>query len=119
MFLVYVHAFNFFVLLQSKNKKRKKKKKKAKKNRLLQQQQQKEQEEPAENIQVEYVYQLQLWIILCHCWEVQMKSILWWELITGVIYVFRYVQEQLELDPTDPNYFTFAKIFDAFKVSVM
>nr|XP_022332731.1 splicing factor 3B subunit 2-like [Crassostrea virginica] len=28
-----------------------------------------------------------------------------------------YVQEQLELDPTDPNYFTFAKIFDAFKIS--
>lgn len=31
---------------------------------------------------------------------------------------FRYVQEQLELDPTDPNYFTFAKIFDAFKVRI-
>ena len=28
----------------------------------------------------------------------------------------RYVQEQLELDPTDPNYYTFAKIFEAFKV---
>ena len=68
-----------FFLFQSKNKKRKKKKKKAKKNRLLQQQQQKEPEEAAENIQVEYVYQLQLWIILCHCWEVQMKSILWWD----------------------------------------
>lgn len=31
---------------------------------------------------------------------------------------FRYVQEQLELDPTDPNYFTFTKIFDAFKVRI-
>ncbi|XP_052697192.1 splicing factor 3B subunit 2-like [Crassostrea angulata] len=28
-----------------------------------------------------------------------------------------YVQEQLELDPTDPNYFTFTKIFDAFKIT--
>ncbi|CAG2213672.1 CUS1 [Mytilus edulis] len=26
-----------------------------------------------------------------------------------------YVQEQLELDPSDPNYYTFAKIFEAFK----
>ena len=57
---MYMHLIFCFVLFQSKNKKRKKKKKKAKKNRLLQQQQQKEQEEPAENIQVEYVYQLQL-----------------------------------------------------------
>ena len=63
MFLLYVpymHLISFLVLFQSKNKKRKKKKKKAKKNRLLQQQQQKEPEEAAENIQVEYVYQLQL-----------------------------------------------------------
>ena len=29
---------------------------------------------------------------------------------------YRYVQEQLDLDPTDPNYFTFSKIFEAFKV---
>ena len=29
---------------------------------------------------------------------------------------FRYVQEQLDLDPTDPNYFTFSKIFEMFKV---
>ncbi|XP_052106749.1 splicing factor 3B subunit 2-like [Mytilus californianus] len=28
-----------------------------------------------------------------------------------------YVQEQLELDPSDPNYYTFAKIFEAFKIS--
>ncbi|PVD26216.1 hypothetical protein C0Q70_13886 [Pomacea canaliculata] len=28
-----------------------------------------------------------------------------------------YVQEQLELDPTDPNYHTFAKIFEAFKIT--
>lgn len=79
----YMHLI--FFLFQSKNKKRKKKKKKAKKNRLLQQQQQKEPEEAAENIQVEYVYQLQLWIILCHCWEVQMKSILWWLVFETIV----------------------------------
>ncbi|XP_071079452.1 splicing factor 3B subunit 2-like [Haliotis cracherodii] len=28
-----------------------------------------------------------------------------------------YVQEQLDLDPMDPNYHTFAMIFDAFKIS--
>ncbi|XP_056020505.1 splicing factor 3B subunit 2-like [Ostrea edulis] len=28
-----------------------------------------------------------------------------------------YIQEQLELDPTDPNYFIFSKIFEAFKIS--
>ncbi|KAL4237418.1 Splicing factor 3B subunit 2 [Mactra antiquata] len=28
-----------------------------------------------------------------------------------------YVQEQLDLDPTDPNYFTFSKIFEAFKIA--
>ncbi|KAH3853443.1 splicing factor 3B subunit 2-like isoform X2 [Dreissena polymorpha] len=28
-----------------------------------------------------------------------------------------YVQEQLDLDPTDPNYFTFSKIFEAFKIT--
>ena len=33
-----------------------------------------------------------------------------------LFYMFRYVQEQLELDPTDPNYHTFAKIFETFKV---
>lgn len=29
------------------------------------------------------------------------------------------MQEQLELDPTDPNYHTFAKIFEAFKITDM
>ncbi|KAH9505181.1 Splicing factor 3B subunit 2 [Bulinus truncatus] len=28
-----------------------------------------------------------------------------------------YVQEQLELDPSDPSYHTFAKIFEAFKIT--
>ncbi|KAK6997662.1 splicing factor 3B subunit 2-like isoform X2 [Biomphalaria glabrata] len=28
-----------------------------------------------------------------------------------------YVQEQLELDPSDPNYHTFAKIFETFKIT--
>ncbi|CAL1526202.1 unnamed protein product [Lymnaea stagnalis] len=28
-----------------------------------------------------------------------------------------YVQEQLELDPSDPNYHTFARIFEAFKIT--
>lgn len=28
-----------------------------------------------------------------------------------------YVQEQLELDPTDPNYHTFSKIFETFKIT--
>lgn len=28
-----------------------------------------------------------------------------------------YIQEQLELDPTDPNYHTFAKIFETFKIT--
>ena len=35
----------------------------------------------------------------------------------SVDFLCRYVQEQLELDPTDPNYHTFAKIFETFKVS--
>ncbi|XP_060605446.1 splicing factor 3B subunit 2-like [Ruditapes philippinarum] len=28
-----------------------------------------------------------------------------------------YVQEQLDLDPTDPNYFIFSKIFETFKIT--
>ncbi|GFR91296.1 splicing factor 3B subunit 2, partial [Elysia marginata] len=28
-----------------------------------------------------------------------------------------YIQEQLELDPSDPNYHTFAKIFETFKIT--
>ncbi|KAK3587750.1 hypothetical protein CHS0354_042705 [Potamilus streckersoni] len=28
-----------------------------------------------------------------------------------------YIHEQLDLDPMDPNYFTFARIFEAFKIS--
>lgn len=28
-----------------------------------------------------------------------------------------YIQEQLELDPTDPNYHTFARIFETFKIT--
>ena len=37
----------------------------------------------------------------------------------SVVFLCRYVQEQLELDPTDPNYHTFAKIFETFKVSFL
>ncbi|XP_059156291.1 splicing factor 3B subunit 2-like [Physella acuta] len=31
--------------------------------------------------------------------------------------IIEYVQEQLELDPTDPSYHTFARIFEAFKIT--